>query len=143
MTPTRETIYAALAAKLAGLAGVKTFSRKLRHWTDVAQSDCPAVFMVEEGESVSQPPGQPKRYDLHVTLYVYVKPGAGKNVVPAAFLNPILDAIDAALVGSPVDNRLTLGGGVYQVRLDGDIEKDGGVLGDTSVAIVPIAILVP
>ena len=61
-------------------------------------------------------------------------------------LNPLLDAIEAALApqagGDLAANVVTLGGLAYQAWINGKIETDEGTLGGQSVAIVPIRIVV-
>ena len=48
---TREPIYAALFALLAGAAGVHHGSRRLRHWCDVAAAEQPALFLAQKSET--------------------------------------------------------------------------------------------
>jgi hypothetical protein len=139
---TRETIYAALAAKLAAIPGVKTFSRRLRHWNDVSPVDMPAVFMVQKSEIAEQKRGFPTKWNMSVLVYVYVKTDGDHSSIPAQLINPIMDAIEGVL--KPNCNGvadLGLPGVVSHAWIDGSIETDEGVLGEQAVAIVPIAIL--
>jgi hypothetical protein len=45
----RETIYAALWELAASAAQFTSTNRRLRHWTDVAPAEQPALFMSEKG----------------------------------------------------------------------------------------------
>lgn len=139
---TREPIYAALFAKLQAAASFKTASRRLRHWSDVPAGQQPALFMAQRAESVvaQQPvPGLPKKVTLEVDVYVYVR--AAANAAPGPLINPLLDAIDAALRGDPITGKQTLGGLCEHAWIEGTIETDEGTLGEQAVAIVPIRIL--
>lgn len=136
----REPIYAALFAKLSNVAGFTTRSRKLKHWSDVGPTEQPALFMAQKGETAQIVRGQPTRWTLSIDVYLYVKT-AGSDA-PAQLLNPLLDAITAALApDNPIENTQTLGGLVHRCWIEGQIETDEGTLGDQAVAIVPINIL--
>jgi hypothetical protein len=55
----------------------------------------------------------------------------------------LLYKVRAALEPAPGYPRQTLGNLVHSCRIAGDIEKDAGLLGPQSVAVVPIEIIVP
>jgi hypothetical protein len=137
----REAIYAALFAKLQAIPDLATCSRRLRHWADVTSAEQPAIFQAQRNEQAIQDTGKPTTWKLMVDVYLYVK--APTTDAPAQYLNPLLDAICAALgPENPIANRCTLGGLVHYARIAGQIETDEGTLGDQAVAIVPIEILV-
>jgi hypothetical protein len=138
---TREPIYSALFALLAGSSGFATSSRRLLHWNDVPAADQPALFMAQTGENVIVGAmGKPSRVDMSVSAYVYVKAEAGN--APGPLLNPLLDAITAALAPSQsIDNTQTLGGLCVHCWIEGQINTYEGTLGEQEVAIVPIKIL--
>jgi len=143
---TREPIYAALFALLADAAGFTTASRRLRHWSDVAAAEQPALFMAQKSETAEQRRGLPTKWICDVDAYLYCH-APDELTAPTTILNPLLDAIEAALAPQPgggdiVANTQTLGGLVYQISLDGKIETDEGTLGGQAVAIVPIRITV-
>lgn len=146
MTPTREAVYGALFSAIqtgtAGI-GIVTYSRSLKHWSDVDASSCPAIFQTQSGESITRETGQPPKRTFRAELYVYVRIPDGQDVVPASIMNPILDKIEDSMAASPVTQLNTLGGVVFNARIDGEIETDGGVLGNTMVAIVPVVITLP
>lgn len=140
----REAIYSALFARLQGIPGLASTSRKLRHWSDVGQSEQPALFCAQ-GSQTALPGdptlGLPTKWTLNADLYLYARTDGEQ--VSAAVLNPILDAIEAALKpDNPTRRTQTLGGLVERCWIEGEIQTDEGTLGDQAVAIVPIRMLV-
>jgi hypothetical protein len=140
MAIAREPIFAALFAKLTASAGYATSSRKLKHWSDVPRDQQPALFLAQGRQSVKTVRGQPSVWTLSAEVYVYVNTSGFSN--PGSALNPLMDAIEAALAGNQGENTQTLGGLVDWCRIEGSIETDEGTLGDQAVAIIPISILV-
>lgn len=151
MNPPRETIYAALATLLSSLQDgpdplFKEVQRRLLHWSDATPATMPSCYTVQVSETVQfQGKNFPNKWMLKVELYIYVSTGGDSESVPSSILNPILDAVEAALAPNPDGGKTeqTLGGLVEWCRIDGTIETDEGVLGDKAVAIVPVSILVP
>ena len=140
MSLVREPIYSALFAQLAAISGLVTTSRRLLHWTDCGPNMQPALFMTQGAEdATSQQKGLPYKWALSVKVWVYVNVQDGQ--APAPVINPILDQITALL--TPINgNKLTLGGLVDELIIDGTIETFEGTLGNQEVAVVPIKILV-
>jgi hypothetical protein len=136
----REAIFTALFALLSTSAGYVTSSRKLQHWNDVTKDLQPALFVTQKGQTAATVRGQPTRWTLSVDVYVYARTDGG--LIPGSTLNPLLDALEAALAPNAIENAQTLGGLCEWCRIEGAIETDEGTLGDQSVAIVPISILV-
>jgi len=136
----RETIFTALFAKLQSIPGIVTRSRKLRHWGDVPADQQPALFMTEKSQQVDRMRNQPPRYTLPVEIYLYV---TGDNETPpSTILNPLIDAVEAALEHGPADTTQTLGlPNVSHCFINGKIETDEGTLGDQAMAIIPIEIV--
>lgn len=147
MIQSRETYYAALFAKLATASNFATTSRVLRHWTDVGPEEMPALFQAQTTETREQMKGQGVKWTLRTRVYMYLHTNTqqlGGSVIPAQELNTYLDAIEATLAPDNFsDNVQTLGGLVSHCWIDGTIETSEGTLGDHSVAIIPIAMLVP
>jgi len=135
----REPIYAALFNLLAATSGITTSSRILKHWDDVPSADQPALFMAQGNQSAKTERGKPTLWTLDAKVYIYVKTDGDQ--VPSSVINPILDAIEAALSGNAAENVQTLGGLVDYARIEGTIETDEGTLGTQAVAIIPISIL--
>ncbi len=141
---TRESIYAALYALVAQAASFATTGRRLRHWTDVPAAEQPALFLVQKGETAKTRRGQPTEWTLSVDLYLYCQ-APDESSSPASILNPLLDAVVAALKPAGNDlavNAQTLGNQVSHCWIAGRIVTDEGALGGQAVAIVPIDILV-
>lgn len=142
---TREPIYEALFALLAGAAGFTTASRRLRHWSDVAAAEQPALFLAQKSETAELRGNLPTQWICDIDAYVYCHAPDETSAATTA-LNPLLDAIETALTPAGADralNRQTLGGLVYRAAIAGKIETDEGTLGGQAVAIVPIRIIVP
>lgn len=138
----RESIAAALFALAGSTAGFVTKSRRLKHWSDVTAEDQPALFQSQGKETVDTAAakmGAPNVHKIEFQLYIYVH-STDPTVPPSSLLNPILDALEAALTPTP-GLKQTLGGLVQHAFISGSIETDEGVLGDQAVAIVPIEAL--
>jgi hypothetical protein len=139
----RETIYGALWWLAAGAANFASANRRLRHWADLAPAEQPALFMSEKGgHAVTKALGGPTIWTLHADFYVYVH-SSDPYLAPAMLLNPLLDALEAALGPSPVTGIQNLGlpAMVQHTYIAGRVETDEGVLGDQAIAIVPVEIL--
>lgn len=141
-----NTVYVALYNLLvnnAGLSTLKTHSRKLKHWTEVPPADQPALFVAHGNQDVNpNPRGLPGKVVLGAQLHLYVYEGDPK-VTPAIKLLQYVDAIRVALAPSGANQVQTLGGTVSHCWIEGRIETDEGLLGQQSVAIIPVNILVP
>jgi hypothetical protein len=137
----REPIYGALFALLSNAADFTTASRRLRHWSDVGPVEQPALFVVQKSETAERKSGFPPKWRAMVDVFVYVH--APDDVTPpSTVLNPLLDAIEAALAPGGAGGPQTLGGLAEHAWISGKIETDEGVLGGQTVAIVPVEILV-
>lgn len=137
----REPIYAALFDKVANIPGIVTSSRCLRHWNDVNPAEQPALFQTQKGEDAVIKDGFPTKWLIGADLYLYCHTGNDPDAVPSTELNNLLDAIEEALKPDFTGYQ-TLGGLVFDCRIDGKIETDEGLLGPQSVAIIPIKIKV-
>ena len=138
----REQIYSALFAKLQAVAGFTTVSRRLKLWDDVPQSEQPALFMAQKRESATGEPGLNRVWTFEVDVYLYARTCDDKEESPATTINPLVDAVIAALAPDPITNKQTLGGLVQHAWIEGTIETDEGVLGEQGVAVIPILIKV-
>lgn len=140
---TREPIYAALFSLAAGSAGFVVAARRLRHWSDVTPAEQPALFMRQRTEIAAVAAlGAPTVWTLAVELYVYAH-ASDPYVAPAMMLNPLVDAIEAALAPIAVTGVQDLGlpAMVQHAYIAGKIATDEGVLRDQAVAIIPVEIL--
>jgi hypothetical protein len=139
----REPIYAALFDLVADAAGFVTVERRLRHWSDVAPAEQPALFMTQKSEAAAiKALGAPTVWTLHAELYLYAH-SSDPRLSPATVLNPLLDAVEAALAPSPTTGIQDLGlpAMVQHAFIAGRIDTDEGTLGDQAIAIIPIEIL--
>lgn len=141
----REAIYQALFDLVKNLPGFSTASRRARLAKDVAPEEQPALFMEEgPGETVQhQGQGLPGVHFLYVDMGFYARLAEDKNVAPGTILNPLIDAIEAALAPDPDEEDQTLGGLVEYCRISGKIEKNEGLLDGQASVVIPVEILVP
>lgn len=145
MTAVREPIWAALFALLQGATttpGVVTFSRRLRHWSEVQPAEQPALYLTQTKNPYTQRRGLPPKIELNGEIVVYVLVADDDKASPDTQMNAILDAIDTALAPSPATETQTLGGLVSHAWISGAVETSGGLLGAQAVAVIPISILI-
>jgi hypothetical protein len=81
-------------------------------------------------------------WTLNVELYLYAH-SSDPYQAPAMMLNPLVDAVEAALAPAATTGIQDLGlpTMVQHAYIAGRIETDEGVLGDQAVAIIPVEIL--
>lgn len=138
----REAIYQALFVKLQAPASFKTASRRLKHWSDVAPADQPALFLTQRTETATATPGLNPVWLLNVDVYIYAHTNGDSAIAPSSILNPLIDAIVTALPFEVVSNKQTLGGLVQHCWIEGQVQTDEGSLGDQGVVIIPIVLKV-
>jgi hypothetical protein len=139
----REAIYSALWILGSSSSNFASSNRRLRHWSDVAPAEQPALFMSEKGgHAAVKALGAPIVWTLYADFYIYVH-CSDPYMAPATILNPLLDALELALAPSPASGIQNLGlpTMVQHAYIAGKIETDEGVLGDQAIAIVPVEIL--
>jgi hypothetical protein len=139
----RETIYSALWDLGESAARFASASRRLRHWADVAPAEQPALFLSEKGgQAAVKKLGAPIVWTLYADFYLYAH-SSDPYFAPAAILNPLLDALEAALAPSPTTGIQNLGlpEMVQHAYIAGKVQTDEGVLGDQAIAILPVEIL--
>lgn len=136
----RETIYSALFSKVSSAANFTTVARRLRHEGDVPREEMPALFQLQAGEDINRLRGVPPSYTLSVELWLYAH--ADDTEAPSSVLNPLIDAVTAALEPSLDSDTQTLGlANVSHCWISGRIEIFEGILGNTAIAIIPVNIL--
>jgi hypothetical protein len=139
----REPIYAALFDLAVGAAGFVTAERRLRHWSDVAPAEQPALFMTQKSEVAAvKTLGAPTVWTLLVEFYLYAH-SSDPYLSPATVLNPLVDAVEATLAPAATTGLQDLGlpSMVQHAMISGKIETEEGVLGDQAIAIIPVEIL--
>ena len=147
----RESIYAAIFKfwsdlTIGGSPAFVTATRKLTVWENAEAEDQPMLLQLQRRETVTKPRGLPAKWTLSLDLYLYVHTGAmnDPDVVPSQLLNPLMDAVEAALVIDDFSNdACTLGGLVSHCFIDGAVETFEGNLGDQAVMIIPLTVVVP
>ena len=139
----REAVYGGVFDWLHDRVGndVITWSRRLKHWSDVPEIQQPAVFLAQNGEQLDRLRAV---WTLRMDVYVYANTGGDEDAVTATEMNRVVDKIADALrprreLG---ETEQTLNGLVMDCRIEGKIETDAGVLGAQSVAIIPLVMLV-
>jgi len=138
----RESIMQALFALVSGSASFVTSSRRLKLWTDVPAAERPAIFQYERDDEYKGADRHlPPTVVMNADLYIYTAPGMDSGITPISILNPLLDAIDAALAPSRATGRQTLGGLVSHCWIDGKIMKDPGDIDGDGIAVIPVKIL--
>jgi hypothetical protein len=139
----REAIYSALWILGSGASSFASANRRLRHWSDVAPVEQPALFMNEKGGyGAVKALGAPIVWTLYADFYIYVH-SSDPYAAPATMLNPLVDALEQALAATPGTGIQNLGlpDMVQHAYIAGKIESDEGMLGDQAIAIIPIEIL--
>ncbi len=139
----REEIYAAVFALASNVSGLMTKSRRAKPIQEITDDLMPALFQIQAGETYIQgKPGVPPRRILAVDLEIYVSNSGDPYGSAGTVLNPILDAIEAALAPDFTGFQ-TLGGLVYRCWIEGRIEVFEGLLEGKVVALVPLQIEIP
>jgi hypothetical protein len=139
----REPIYAALFALAAGAADFVTAERRFRHWSEVTPAEQPALFMRQKSEAAAvKALGAPIVWILRVDLYLYAHQ-SDPYAAPASVLNPLIDAVEAALAPPPGTGLQNLGlpATVQHAYIVGRIDINEGALRDQAVATIPVEIL--
>lgn len=145
MNVPRETIAAAFVALFGGLAGgspFQTISRVFQVPANIDAGSEPALFIVEEDESINEKQAYGLgQYEFPFRLVIFAQmPDVRSGTVPGSILNPLIDAVDAAV--NPFPGCLNnLGGIVVNCFINGRIMKAEGYLGAHVVAAIPVTIL--
>jgi hypothetical protein len=141
----REAVIAALTTLLGETSAFVTLARRNRAPESLTPSQCPAVFLEERKEDYIRPaPNLPPIRVMHIDLVIYNDVGNNENATPATAINNALDALDAAMLpDNAALGRLTLGGLVYSVLIDGEAPRASGAVTGKSYVVVPIQIRLP
>ena len=137
--PTREAVFAALFAKLAGITALKTSSRTLKSIQDMNLEELPAAFQTQGKQVLLFKGSTPTLNDWTASWIFYAS--SNDAVCASTVLNDLVDAACSILSPPTGNNRQTLGGIVEYATIVGDIEIFEGLLGDKAIAIIPIKIV--
>jgi hypothetical protein len=150
MIATREAISAALFTLLQNATydpPVATFSRKYLSSTDLGTAKMPTVCMLVKDEMAKMSGhGIPIKWVIAAHIFIFVSTSdIDPNNEPETVVNNILDAIELAILpplqpGVLLGGRQTLGGLVYDCRINGTIERDPGFISGVGAAAIPIEI---
>jgi hypothetical protein len=147
MPATREQAATALFNQLLTVAKFKFSARRLFEPTQVTPDLSPALFLMEAGEVYSNiAPQNPPRRTLKYVAAIYNNVGGSDvTAIPVAVVNDALDALDAKMtaLGDPGSGRVTLGGLVYHVRIEGEVMKAPGETTGFAMAVVPFDVVLP
>jgi hypothetical protein len=144
----REDIMAALLTLVRNVAGFAESGRRLKFWTDVA--GMPALFVIQTDNEFDHQHGGatfPPRRTIGAEIWLYAS--TDPETPPGTTLNPLLDAVEAALAPPYPGAAQTLGGLVEHCWIGGaygqeaKIEIYEGHAGNQAAAIIPVRILVP
>ena len=139
----REPIYAALFARVAAAASFVTAERRFRHWSDVAPAEQPALFQRQKSETaLVKTLGAPTVWTFLVELHLYVH-SSDPYLTPTMQLNPLLDAVEAALAPAAATGIQDLGlpAMVRHAYIAGKIAAEEDTLGNQAIATIPVEIL--
>lgn len=137
----REQIMQALFALVTASPAFVTKSRRLRLWGEVPSGEKPAIFMYERDDNYTNGKNYLQIVEMNVDLYIYIDAGKDQSIAPITALNPLVDAVDAALAPSRATGRQTLSGLVSNCYIDGKVMKDPGDLDGDGIAVIPVKIL--
>jgi hypothetical protein len=146
MVSSRETIYQTIFETLQETVvaplNFKTASRRAIPWTQVDPASQPALFQTQVREQATvQGRGLPTKWDLDIDISIYVNGGNDLVVIPSSILNPAIDTIEGLFPGTG-PNYQTLGlPGVSEIRIQGEVLYNEGLLGAQAVAVIPIHIV--
>jgi hypothetical protein len=144
--PTREQVFQAVFNLVSAVPGFKVATRRYIRPSAVEAINTPILMTWEQPEKTEGAErGLRKRWWEVWLIIVYYN--NDQNVAGATLLNPLIDAVEAALApDNPVHQTQTLGGLVQAVYIDGatvkaisDVDIDHGQGG----AVIPVRILVP
>jgi hypothetical protein len=130
------------------LQGVRTYGRRLLHWSQCTKQ--PALLLISGFEhfstlssSTQRQSSMPAQVTLTADIWIYAKVN-DPEMPPDIILNRVLDSLGAALE-PPFDASTgywqSLGlTGVMSARIEGDVQRWGGHQNGQAVALVPIVI---
>lgn len=143
MPGTREQVLTALLELIKLSGDFVVASRRNREPAAVTPALSPSLFLVTAEEEYKASPTQPRRLTLTAKAMIYSDVGENANLVPEAFINNAMDALDALMKPDPLTGRFTLGGLVYSCQISGSAKRSAGEVTGKSLAIVPFEILFP
>lgn len=141
----RELVYSTLFELLKNIPGFNSYSRRLKHWDDVAYPDMPVLFLVQGKETANTTSGMTTKWTFNADIYIYVNAGENHDESPYSILNPLIDKVIELFDADTnwvTQGKQNLGGLIHNVKISGEVMNDGGNLGPIAVAIIPLEIMV-
>ena len=141
-----EAIYQALFDRLSiKVEGLKTVSRRLRHFNTVQEDQRPALFITQGNQQEVPVNGLDPKVELAAEIYLYIHE-ADTTKPPSSQMNIYVDRVREAIKPDfpEINEYQTLGGLVEHCWIEGTIEVYEAVenmLNDQAIAIIPVRIL--
>lgn len=149
-TISRKSIAAALLTQLMSGGQFVGNGRRLRAPEQAASPGKPGIYLVKPREHYryaggEQERGTPPVREFSFLAVIYTDVGSDETAVPADVIDDLLDAIDAALAPSVMDQlqnggRQTLGGLVYDCRIEGEPDLAPGDIQGKGESAIPIKV---
>ncbi len=146
--PTRQEVTNALWALLEdNVAGIKTYSKRFTMPQACKPGDLPTLMLYTRPETIENPglATPAKKFWTYWLVVVFRNPD--KAIAGDTILNPILDSIEDAMApsgpGFGAFGAQTLGGLVYQAKIEGAIHRESGDIDSDGLggAVIPINVL--
>lgn len=145
----RESVWAAVfsawSTPLLASGALATASRVVRHFSEVDRALMPAAYQLEKGEQWKRVRGMPPAIQMRGEILVYAVSAQNDDSNPQSTpINNILDSLQNSLGDVSPDNNNTLAQtpGVQHIWIEDGVQIFEGILVNTSIAIVPVHILV-
>jgi hypothetical protein len=143
----RSAIDAALFAQLVGASwgsppvSWQTSSQHFVSWENFSEQNQPALFLRRILEEAQQTKAYGlTKYMLRYEVWIYVRTQSNDTSTnPYDYLNPLIDAVDAAVAAHPVIGRNNLGGLVDNCYISGQIMIADGTDNGQAVIRIPIS----
>jgi hypothetical protein len=145
----RKAIAAALLKQLTAGGQFTKTGRRDRAPEQAATPGKPGLFLVKprENNTYNDTRGLPPIREMHFLAVIYTDVSNDATAVPADDIDDLLDAIDAALAPAVLDQlnnsgRQTLGGLVYDCRVEGESDLAPGDVQGKGQTVVPIRVII-
>jgi alpha-D-ribose 1-methylphosphonate 5-triphosphate synthase subunit PhnH len=145
VNPSRVTIFTALFNVVKTVANFQTVNQRFIPWTQLSAAQMPALTAFEDRDVYEWLADPLARIKMRVHLIMYFAAPQDLTFAPVQDLDNVLDALDVALRPSGTDQatgRQTLGGLVYNARIEGEVVKASGDLDGISALICPVEVTV-
>ena len=140
----RETVMAALLAKVGAAYAFGKLTRRLARPENMASPGSPGAALLKHREMHEvRNINLPTKITLKLLLALYVDCSGDANAIPDALLNAILVAIETALAPDTPQGFCTLGGAAFSVKITGEAVFAPGDITGKGVCLLPIDVIMP